>query len=219
MHQIRNRHIEPVLLAQPLQIIGPALAPCAKAEIGPDSDMGHAQARRQHIAGEVFGGHRGKGCIEGQLKKILDPQHLEAVRAGLRVHEPERWLILARCLREESARMGLEGDDPERLRRHMAEALAQLARQFYHRAVAAMHPVKIAHRNGSATCLRRDIAPIGKALHMSAFVGGPADQSNLREGARTRASPFKTTVSPTAQWVSRVTRRREWSIAMTLTSA
>ena len=92
---------------------------------------------------------------------------------------------------------------------------------------------KVDHRRGGPDARRRNcpwrrrrhgrpgqaLASAGESASSPVAGGGPPRQSNLRLGARTSASPFSTTVLPTAQWVSRVTRRRAWSMAVTVTSA
>ncbi len=118
--------------------------------------------------------------------------------------------------------MRLEGDDPEGRTEPRRRGMGE--RQ--HRLVAEMDAVEVAHGDRRAAVVGAEPAIVLIALHASAIAHArgafkrrrrpAAPQSNLRLGASTSASPSSTTVSPTRQRQSSVTRRRPWSISRTV---
>ena len=119
---------------------------------------------------------------------------------------------------KEFARVGFES--------HHAKGHVKAARlgagDVDHRLMAKVNPVEIADRRGGATVVGIKEQGVADDTH-GALGSRPRaaaqDQSNLRLGARTVASPIKTFLPLTRQRVSIVTRRLEWSIPVTSTSA
>ena len=114
--------------------------------------------------------------------------------------------------------MRLERDDAKR----RADPVGAVAGKVDHGLMAAVHTVEVAHRDRGATLGAVKAGPSGQNAHRppgQAVRAGARRQSNFRLGANTSASPFSTTVSPTRQRQSRVTRRRPWSMVSTVTSA
>ena len=175
--------------------------------------MGHTQTAHQHPSDESLGLHSGKGGVKGQLVKLTDPKFFKTMGAGFGIHQPE------------SRGSGGEVLAGMRLERHDTQGGIIVAGQIDHRLMTQMHAVEIAHRHRGAPVAWQKSGPVRMRPHRPPTIRRPyggstrRDHFNLRLGANTSASPFRTTVSPTEQWVSRVTRRLERLMPRTFTSA
>ena len=189
--------------------------PLPKRKSAPTTTWRKPEPGREDVKDEGLGAEPGEACVERKLVEHLDPELRQPPRPGVGGHQPE----CGRVGGEERSRVRLEGDDAERC----VELGRRGVGQRQHRLVAEMHAVEVAHRDGRSAVIGSEAAVVVKSPHPAPSrdrqAPSVASQSNLRLGASTSASPSSTTLSPTRQEQSSVTRRREWSISRTRTVA
>jgi hypothetical protein len=127
-----------------------ARAPRAEAKVASDEQPAHAQAPHQHLLHKAGGRKRGEGRIEAGHVDVLHARGSHQLQLVAQPREPRG----SRRPGKELARMRLEGQH--------AGGDVQLARLGAHtldqRAMAAVHAVEVADRQGAARAGARRIA-------------------------------------------------------------
>ena len=170
------------------QIRGGAGAALAEAEIGADDDMRQAEPVGSTSRAKASGVSAARPASNGSSYSRSTPSLASRLaRASAFISRNGGASGAKNC-----ARMRLEGDHAQR---RVGRGLR--AGEVDHRLMAQMHAVEIAD-GGRGAAVRRPSDRSRISVFACAWPGRPGPvQSNLRLGARTSASPFSTTVSPT----------------------
>ena len=200
--QRHDGHAKAECPAQILQRLRRTRAVLAETEIRAHGDMRDAQPVGQNLLREGLRGQARQHRAKGKFVQVLNTKAGQAVGPCLGVHEAKGRRVGGEIL----ARMRLECQDAQ-------GRVAGGAGGVDDRAVTLVDAIEIAHGNRCASCLGLQPGPVAMDLQCAPNRAPRTPQSNLRLGASTTASPFKTTVSPTRQRVASVTRRFAWSMA------
>ena len=174
--------------------------------------MTQAQTPVQNLIGKFKRGQRGECCRKWKLIQFFDTHFGQPRCARSTAHQSERGTVW----RKICPRMWIKRHDTQR------RINCRRPRHFNDRAVPEVHAIKVANRSGSAAIgvFYKLVIRDNPHAPVSSGAGGSVQgQSNLREGAKTVASPISTFLPSTEQWQSILTMRLAGSMSVTLTSA